>query len=138
MKYLLILFYFFGFNSAPEEYTLNLSIENIQEVKGNIEIGVYNTSDNFLKEGKAIKTYSIAVTGNSVIQEIKDLPKGDYAISLYHDQNSDGKINRNFIGIPKEPYGFSNNFKPKFSKPSFKDCKFSISANKNLKINLID
>ena len=138
MKYLLILYCFFGLNTTPEEYTLNLSIENIQQVKGSIEIGVYNTSEDFLKEGKAIKTYSIPVTGNSVSQEIKDLPKGDYAISLYHDQNSDGKINRNFIGIPKEPYGFSNNFKPKFSKPSFEDCEFSISANKKLKIDLIN
>lgn len=138
MKYLLILFYFFAFHTTPEEYTLNLSIENIQEVKGSIEIGVYNNSAHFLKEKKAIKTYSLPVTGNSVNQKIKGLPKGDYAISLYHDQNSDGKCNRNFIGIPKEPYGFSNNFKPKFSKPSFKDCKISISANKNLKIDLID
>lgn len=68
---------------------------------------------------------------------IKDLPKGTYAVSLYHDVNSDKTCNLNFFGIPKEPYAFSNNFKPKFSAPKFKDCQFELNSNKSITIQLL-
>jgi len=67
---------------------------------------------------------------------INDLPKGDYAISMYHDKNADGKCNLNFLGVPTEPYGFSNNFRPKFSAPTFTDCQFNLNTNETLKIKL--
>jgi len=138
VKYLLVFFYFLGFNAPSEDYKLRLSIQNIQEVKGNIEVGIYNTSDSFLKEGQALKTYIIPVDGNTVTYEIDDLLSGNYAIAIYQDKNTDGKCNLNFIGIPKEPYGFSNNIKPKFSTPSFKDCEFSLNSNRTLEIKLVE
>jgi uncharacterized protein (DUF2141 family) len=52
------------------------------------------------------------------------LPKGKYAISIFHDTNEDGELSTNFIGIPKEPYGFSNNPKAKFGPPSFEQSLF--------------
>lgn len=116
---------------------LTVQITNIKILKGEIIIGVFNTDVDFLKEGVAIKNYSIPVNKNSETLVIKDLPKGDYAISLYHDENSDNECNRNFLGIPKEGYGFSNNVKPKFSAPSFKDCKFSLVKDHSLEIKLI-
>ena len=56
---------------------------------------------------------------------------------LYHDENGDGKMNRNFFGIPKEPFGFSNNVKPKFSMPTFEECKFLLDENLELQVNLV-
>jgi len=138
MNYLMILFLFLAFNAPADNYELTLSIDNIKEAKGTIEVGVFNTTDGFLEEGKAFKTYSIPVNGKTITYTIKDLPEGNYAISMFQDKNTDGKCNLNFIGIPKEPYGFSNNFKPKFSAPSFKDCSFSLISDKTLNINLID
>lgn len=124
MNYLIITFLtvlqsFFSPN--PE---LTLQFDQIKAVKGTIEIGIFNKSDLFLKKGKAFKTYSIKVTKKRETISIKDLPKGTYAISAYHDVNGDTVCNRNFLGIPKEPYAFSNNFKPKFSAPTFNDCSF--------------
>lgn len=55
---------------------------------------------------------------------------------LYHDKNADGELNRNFLGIPKEPFAFSNNVKPKFSKPVFEECKFSLEQNLVLHVSL--
>ncbi|MEO5910876.1 MAG: DUF2141 domain-containing protein, partial [Pelobium sp.] len=69
---------------------------------------------------------------------IKDLKKGDYAVALYHDLNSDKICNLSFLGIPKEMYGFSNNVKPKLSAPAFSDCKFSVNSNSTISINLIN
>ena len=121
-----------------ENPQLTLKISNIEKMQGEIIIGVFNQDKNFLKDGFAIKNYKIKVDKNTAVIIITDLPKGEYAITMYHDENSDNECNRNFIGIPKEPYAFSNNFKPKFGPPKFKDCKFELSENKTLHIKMIN
>jgi len=52
------------------------------------------------------------------------VPAGDYAVTLFHDENGNGKFDSNFIGYPLEGYGFSNNAKAQFAAPSFDECKF--------------
>ena len=123
---------------SVEHPQLIIKISNIQKIKGEIKIGVFNQDTNFLKEGFAIKNYSIKVDKNTAVITITDLPKGEYAITMYHDENSDNECNRNFMGIPKEAYAFSNNFKPKFGPPKFKDCKFELLENKTLNIKMIN
>ena len=49
---------------------------------------------------------------------------GDYAVTLFHDEDSSGKFKSNFVGYPLEGYGFSNNVVPQFSAPTFDQCKF--------------
>ncbi|TYC11427.1 DUF2141 domain-containing protein [Bizionia gelidisalsuginis] len=136
MKQILALLGLLCFSMQAQSPELALTITNIQSVKGTIEIGVFNTHDNYLKEGAAYKNYSIVVTDNSETIIIKDLPKGEYAISMYHDKNSDDKCNKNFLGIPKEAFGFSNNIIPKFSAPSYEDCKFVLNDNEKMDIKL--
>lgn len=116
---------------------LDVEINGIKTNAGFIEIGIYNSDDHFLEEGKSFKTYKIPVKNKKASISISDLPQGTYAITLYHDENEDGKCNMNFLGIPKEPYAFSNNFKPKFSAPSFEDCEFSLQEDLHLDIKLI-
>jgi uncharacterized protein (DUF2141 family) len=123
---------------STENPELVINITNIEKVKGEIKIGVFNSDQNFLKEGAAIKNYSIKVTDKTASIKITNLPKGEYAISMYHDENSDNECNKNFIGIPKEAYGFSNNIKPVTSAPKFKDCKFLFSDDKTLNIKLLN
>jgi uncharacterized protein (DUF2141 family) len=55
-----------------------------------------------------------------------DLAPGNYAATVYHDINSDGKLTTNLMRIPSEPYGFSNNARGAFGPPSFKDAAFAI------------
>ena len=121
-----------------ENPKLVLKISNIQKMQGDIKIGIFKSDSSFLKEDLALKNYSIKVIKNTAFITITDLPKGEYAISMFHDENSDNKMNTNFIGIPKEPYGFSNNVKPKMSAPKYKECKFNFSDDKTLEIKLID
>ncbi|TYB78506.1 DUF2141 domain-containing protein [Bizionia myxarmorum] len=123
---------------SNENPTLTINIHNIDALQGNIIIGIYSSEHGWLEKDSEIKHYRIPV--NSTIESlvITDLPKGDYAVSMYHDANSDGICNLNFVGIPKEAYGFSNNFKPKFSAPKFKDCKFSFANDHIMDIKLVD
>ena len=138
MKSLFILYGILLSLFPTENPQLIIKISNIEKIKGEIKIGVFNSDSSFLKEGAALKNYSVKVEKNTAIITITNLPKGEYAISMYHDENSDNECNRNFIGIPKEAYGFSNNNKPKMAAPKYKDCKFSFSENKTLHIKMIN
>ena len=115
---------------------LTIEIQNIEVEKGKITIGVFTKNDIFLKVSSVYKSYSVAVRKNTETITIKDLPKGEYAFIIYQDKNSDGKLNENALGIPKEPFVFSNNVRPKFSKPTFEDCKFSLASNRVMKVRL--
>lgn len=57
------------------------------------------------------------------------VPGGEYAVTLFHDENKNGKFDSNFIGYPLEGYGFSNNVVPQFKAPSFDQCKFHYDGN---------
>lgn len=126
----------FFVSPSNDTNTLTIHVTNIENIEGTLEIAIFNSNERFLEEGQALKTISVKVKANSHTVAFKDLPKGSYAVSMYHDENADGECNRNFMGIPKEPYGFSNNFHPKFSAPTFKDCEFYLDSNKTLKIEL--
>lgn len=121
-------------NGNPE---LIINVTNIKATKGEIRVIIYNTSDNFLEEGADVKIYAKSVDEMLETIVIDDLPKGDYSIFLYHDENSDDECNLNFFGIPQEGYGFSNNFRPKLSAPDFDDCKFSLKERTVLDVELI-
>lgn len=137
MNTLFIYFSFLLGFLSHENPQLTLNIENIESLEGQIIIGIYNTEKGWLEKDSEIKQFRVPVNNNTERLVITDLPKGDFAISMYHDKNSDGICNLNFIGIPKEPYGFSNNFKPKFSAPKYEDCKFSLTKDHVLSIKLV-
>ena len=140
MNLLLLIFLsvIFG-NSGPKETVdMQITITNINSIKGNVEIGLFNNSNTFLQKGKEYKSVSKKVTNDTVIVIFKSIPKDQYAISVYHDKNADKQCNLNFFGIPTEQYGFSKNFKPKLSKPEFNDCKIDAQQNQSIVIKLLD
>ncbi len=138
MNYLIIFFSLLFMNTSSDTHTLTVTINNIKNMEGSLKVGLYNNNGHFLEEGQTFQNISIEVENDSETFVFKDLPKGDYAISLYHDENSNGTCDRNFFGIPKEPYAFSNNFKPKFSAPTFADCQFELTSNQSIVIDLIN
>ena len=139
MNYLLfILFTYLSIFHTTENFDLKDTVTNVKKQKGAVEIAIFNDEKSFIVKGKEYKVNSKVVTNDTLVFIFTDIPKNDYAISIYHDVNADKECNLNFIGIPKEPYGFSNNFKPKFSKPTFKDCKIELNNNKSVTIKLLD
>lgn len=120
-----------------KKYDVEVVVSNINTQQGTIELAVFDKPQLFLQKNKSIKKYSKAVRGNSIKIKVKNLPEGHYAISLYHDFNGDKECNLNVIGIPKEPYGFSNNFKPLYRQPNFEDCHFFVSENQEIHISLL-
>lgn len=115
--------------------TLKVEVSNLEnKASTKIWVSVFSEKD-FLE--KSIQTKSVIISGSKVIVEF-ELPPGEYAVSTYQDVNSNGKLDRYFIGKPKEPYGFSNNVKP-FGPPKYKDCRFTLANSpKSISITLIN
>lgn len=62
----------------------------------------------------------------SVIWKLSDIPYGDYGIAALHDENKNGKMDKNLLGMPLEPYGFSNNQRVNFGPPKWEKAKFAV------------
>lgn len=91
------------------------------------------------KQEKAMIKRILPIKDNKVVFDLQDLPYGDYAISVHHDENDDDKVNSNWIGIPKEGLGASNNAKGSFGPPSFDKAKISLNTPElTITINMVN
>ncbi|HLK98913.1 MAG TPA: DUF2141 domain-containing protein [Hymenobacter sp.] len=103
---------------------LKVEIQNVRVLEGTVHIALYRPGKDF-PEGKPLEGKRVDVVSKSVQMTFLVEP-GDYAVAVYHDENGNGKMDKRMFGIPREPYGFSNNFKPVISAPKFSDCRFSV------------
>lgn len=99
-----------------------------EEVKGNLYFGIYDSEQAFMKTPQAKYKQIIAVDKSEMVVSIPDLPPGTYAISCFQDVNDNHKLDKNMVGIPSEPYGFSNNARPSFRAPNWGECTFYLPA----------
>ena len=139
MLYLLSVFSLFLSGPTPEnsikKASLTVEIQNVRKLTGAVYIALFKPGKDF-PSGKAIDGKKIDAAHNSV-QTTFSVEPGEYAIAVYHDQNGNGKMDTRMFGIPKEPYGFSNDFRPMLSAPKFSDCEFSVGdAGKVMQIKL--
>lgn len=109
------------FNSEPQTgYEIELLVNGAKSNNGVIRVLIFNKKDGFPEEPKkAIKALSLPVSNLSAKVIVENLPSGNYAISVFHDEDSDGKIRKNNLGLPLDSYGFSNNPALVFGPPSF-------------------
>jgi len=101
---------------------------------GSVYVGIHNKEEDFLK--KRFKEAVISVIDKKAIAIFKELPTGEYAISAFHDENVNAKMDTNFIGIPKEPIGISNDATGFMGPPKYKDAKFMVTKNTNISIKI--
>jgi uncharacterized protein (DUF2141 family) len=114
---------------------LTVTIENIKGKKGSLRLGVFDSEDGFLK--KAIGGRVIKPEGDKVTIVFDDLKPGKYAISIIHDENDNGEVDKKAFGIPKEGLGFSNNAMGKFGPPTFEESSFTLSGEKEISIKML-
>lgn len=93
--------------------------------KGKVAVAVCD-KDTFLKDCKYSAT-APARDGENVIM-VKDVPAGTWAVLSYQDENDNGKLDRNVVGIPKENYGFSRDARGSFGPPSFEEAAFAVNG----------
>lgn len=118
--------------SVAQEVATTIKITDIRSTKGQIIISAFKDGKDFEKE-QPFKNFTFdkeTLVNGTLIVDIKLAP-GTYGLTLVDDENSNGKMEKNMIGIPKEGFGFSNFFLTKMKKPVFDDFKVDLKANQN-------
>ena len=119
---------------SAQEFKLEIEVNGFKNNNGKAKINLYNTQESFMKKG--IKSVKTVLKNNKTYAVFTDLPKGIYAVSMFHDENGNGEIDTNFIGIPTEGYGTSNDAKGFMGPPKYEDAKFELVANRKMVINI--
>ena len=117
-------------------------IVNLSEFRndsGVVRLALYDSAEGFPdKQEKAIKTKTSEINNTKATIFLKKIPYGTYAIGIYHDENSNSKMDFGFLRIPEEGYGASNNTRGTFGPPRFEEAKFEVNQETvNLEIKVI-
>lgn len=102
---------------------LTVRTGGLESAEGLVVCAVYDSADSFLGD-RTVRGTRLPAEGSEAAWTIGELPPGDYAVSCYHDRNANGKLDRNAVGIPTEPYGFSNDARGSFGPPRFRKVRF--------------
>ena len=114
------------------EFEVTLNITNIESIEGKLFLSIYQDAQSFKKK-EPLKTISVQVDGKDMTITEK-LPQGEYVFFVYQDINENDKLDRNFLGMPKEPVGYGNH---KGGRPGgFNKLKIEIKENKSVDIKL--
>ena len=121
----------------PAKGDLVINIGNIKKEKGMLWVGLYDSKENLFKKNKCIlQGVKVEKTGDTVIT-MNNIDFGTYALAIFHDENSNGKLDKNLFGIPKEPYAFANWPASKWRAPFYEELIFDfLESNQIVETNL--
>jgi uncharacterized protein (DUF2141 family) len=107
---------------------LTITVKGVRSAEGAVFLAVYDSEKSFMKPPQAKTTRRVDAGKGDLKIVIHDLPAGKYAIASYHDENGNGKLDTNAMGIPEEGYGFSNDARGVFGPPKFEDAVFEFDG----------
>ena len=140
MKYKLLIFSlaacFIGFSSTGHAQTLTIHVNNIQTTEGVVGCALFNGPDGYPMEAEKAWSIEVEPAIDSVTCQFDDLSPGIYAVSVSHDVNENGKVDTNFLGIPREAWGVSNNVRPSFRAPNFEEAQFEVRGDTTIEITV--
>jgi uncharacterized protein (DUF2141 family) len=112
--------------SSFSQFALTIEINDLRNSNGQIILEFSN------EKGEKITGIAQSITDNKCVIVVNNLKQGKYAFKYFHDENKNEKLDVNWMKIPKEGYGFSNNAKGTFGPPSFEKMIFTILENTTL------
>ena len=133
-KYVLAALGFLALGAAQAD-TLSITLQNITERSGKVMLSIGGEAA-FNDQGEPTAQAILEPSQDEIVFMVDALPRGEYAVRVMHDVNGNGKLDTNIAGIPKEPYGFSNNARGNFGPPTFADAKFTINGDTAIAITM--
>ena len=110
--------------NAWSQGALEVKVNKIKKNTGYIMLALYDSEDTFLGEEYFEVAREEVKEKGSLVIKLEDLPYGEYAITVFHDENGNEDLDTNAIGIPREPYGFSNNARGFMGPPKYQAASF--------------
>ncbi len=112
--------------------TIVVQLNGIKAPAGQVLLSLFNKEEGFpTRPEKAFRWSRAKVTSTSLIISMDGLPPGKYAIAVVQDENMKDVMDRNWFGLPAEPYGISNNATGTFNAPTFDEAKFTVSGKRD-------
>ncbi|HBZ05347.1 MULTISPECIES: DUF2141 domain-containing protein [Massilia] len=112
--------------AAAHAGDLVITVEGVKSSEGQLMVALYDAAEGFLK--RSVKVGAAPAAAGSTTVVIRDVAAGSYGFALFHDANGNGKRDTNMMGIPVEPYAFSNNALGNMGPPSFDQARFTVPA----------
>jgi uncharacterized protein (DUF2141 family) len=123
--------------AAPAGYRLTVEVENVRNAPGIVGVLVFNTAQGWPEQFSAALRSEARAAHTGVVEiTIPDLPAGDYAVVALHDENTNKQLDRNWLGVPVEQWGMSNNPPYRFAAPSFEAARFRLEQDLRIRIML--
>ncbi|MER3376031.1 MAG: DUF2141 domain-containing protein [Allomuricauda sp.] len=122
--------------SLLAQNTISVHVKNVDSAQGDVNVALYDSDETFLSFDGVLKTSSAPAHKGIVTLQIVDLPIGEYALAVFHDENGNGKLDTNWLGIPKEKVAFSRAKMKMFGPPKFKECTFRVTSDHEISIDL--
>lgn len=130
-KKALVLFWGAAWTMQAHAEALEVDVEGLRAGEGSLAYALFDHEDGFPSHKERALKRGFLPIPKSLDHDYKfsigDLAGGEYALLLYQDLNDDKILDKNFLGIPKEPVGASNNPKSRLGPPRYKDCKFQLT-----------
>lgn len=120
--------------AQAQKVNLTVEMSGFKTNDGIVRVGLYNSEETFLK--KTVKSLPIEIKDGKAKAIFAGIDKGEYAVSIYHDENNNGMLDRNVMGIPTEGYASSNDAKGFMGPPAYSDAKFTVQANASIKMTI--
>lgn len=110
--------------SAAHAAEVEIAVTGVAEARGHVHVDLC-TRATFLKDDCPFSGAARATPGETLVR-IDGVPPGEYAAQVFQDRNDNGKVDQNFLGVPLEPVGFSNDAPIRLTGPRFKDAAFAV------------
>jgi uncharacterized protein (DUF2141 family) len=136
---LFLIFISFCTFSQTEKATVIIAVKvvDLRSNDGKVGLTLFNAEEGFPSTPEnAIQKRYVDISNNTAEATFENVPEGKYAIAAYHDEDEDGEIETNWIGIPKEGTGSSNNPKSRMGPPRYEDCEFDTRQTKEILIKM--
>ena len=115
-------------SEEPERGSLTVVVVDLENDEGQVVIALLDSAEAYEEDMVAFREAMPKISERKVSVTFEDVPYGTYALKVVHDENGNGKLDTNFIGIPKEHFGFSNNAMGRFGPPDFEQTKFVLES----------
>jgi uncharacterized protein (DUF2141 family) len=125
-----------GIATATRADTLNVVLENIEAPEGAIMMQVMAGESEFAGDTPPVASFIQRAQNGEISFSTSGLPAGEYAVRVMHDRNGNGELDANFVGIPTEPWAFSNNATGNFGPPGWDKVKFTLEGTTTQRIKL--
>jgi uncharacterized protein (DUF2141 family) len=117
----------FAMGSAHAQ-ELIVKVTMVKSTKGEVGCALFNNATGFPNENAAMPAQWQAPSSDSVVCRFTDIKPGLYAVAVSHDLNGNRRTDTNFLGIPTEDWGVSNNVRPNLRAPTFDEARFEVAA----------